>query len=631
MINIINTIDFLSPSITLFHLEKRTHTSILGGVFVLIMLLIISTYICVLLYNLSTHRRITSLFHKRFEYEAGYYPFNSSSIFHFLQIFSQENGGYYNDFDSKYIRAYTTYVSSNSSYENLDLYDHWVFNTCRESVDNKNIDRYIFDNVENFTKGVCIRHFFNSTERKYYSLEEDGFEWPHLEHGTAHRNNIFLTTIVQKCSNDSILSELFGPCADTIDIDEYIKKFLSIHLYFTDTQVDPTNYANPVQKYLQVMNAGISLSDTFIENYIYFSPLKIMTNIGTIFPKHYEYNSFCFDYYTKGAVHHDDDEYSIITKFYHLMQNNIQIYERKYNNIFDIFSEIGGVIQFIFYLFYWVNFIYNKYIIAYDTNSLFFSIRDNNNQSAREFLNQKNNLNKNDIKLLNLKSNIDRNMKKSKCFINKKYINYDSNKEKNINKDKKLMVFGSEIINRKNEPKQNEIIIINNKNKKLSLNLPKKQTPPKSQTKLYINQNSSNILLKESVNNIKNNSFGEIYKKLEINLGKDIKDKYNQSNLNIISLSRESLGKIDHRHKDNSSELSDEKLKSIKVFSFKDFLKSIIFKGNKGNHYFIDIFRKHLLSEEHFLKNHIKMVFLEKQHNLGEDENTNVLECFNEL
>ena len=137
------------------------------------------------------------------------------------------------------------------------------------------------------------------------------------------------------------------------------------------------------------------------------------------------------------------------------------------------------------------------------------------------------------------------------------------------------------------------------------------------------------LFLKENSYNVQNNSFGEIYKKLEINLGKDTKNKYKQNNLNIIRLSRNSLGKIVHCH--NKKSKSDDKLKSIKIFSFKDFLKSILFKGNKGNHYFIDIFRKHLLSEEHLFKNHIKTVLLEKQVNNKNADNTNVFECFNEL
>ena len=77
--------------------------------------------------------------------------------------------------------------------------------------------------------------------------------------------------------------------------------------------------------------------------------------------------------------------------------------------------------------------------------------------------------------------------------------------------------------------------------------------------------------------------------------------------------------------------LYDDKLKSIKVFSFYDFLKSMMFKRNKGNHYFISLFRKHLLSEEHLLKSHITMVLIEKKYNIDNDEKTNFFECFEKL
>ena len=77
----INEIDFLSPPITLFHLERRTHTSKVGGIFVIIMTTMCFTYAGYLLYNLLGHKKLVSLFHKKFEYEAGYYSFNPSSIF----------------------------------------------------------------------------------------------------------------------------------------------------------------------------------------------------------------------------------------------------------------------------------------------------------------------------------------------------------------------------------------------------------------------------------------------------------------------------------------------------------------------------------------------------------------------
>ena len=86
--------------------------------------------------------------------------------------------------------------------------------------------------MENFTNGVCIRYFYNSKERKYYSFGADGFKWPYLEHGMAQRNNIYLTTIIQKCSNDSVINEIFGQCPSQKEIDDYLSKYLFIfHRY----------------------------------------------------------------------------------------------------------------------------------------------------------------------------------------------------------------------------------------------------------------------------------------------------------------------------------------------------------------------------------------------------------------
>ena len=106
----INKIDYLSPQITLFHLERRTHTSKVGGFLEILLLLLCLSFISILLSDLISHRNITTIFHKKFEFEEGYYSFNSSSKLHFIYKFSSENRGYFNKFDPKYIRAYTTYV-----------------------------------------------------------------------------------------------------------------------------------------------------------------------------------------------------------------------------------------------------------------------------------------------------------------------------------------------------------------------------------------------------------------------------------------------------------------------------------------------------------------------------------------
>ena len=638
MFKTINKIDFLSPPITLFHLERRTHTSRVGGFFVLIMVGICSIYIIFLLYNLNGHKKLTSLFHKKFELEAGYFSFNSSSIFHFIQIFSPEDGGYFDKYDSKYIRAYITYVHSNFSYGNLYLFDHWVFDTCRKDIDDKDLEPYLLENVENFTNGVCIRHYYNSTERKYYSLEEEGFSWPYLQHGTAHRNNIYLTTIIQKCSNDSIINEIFGLCPSQKEIDDYVNKYFAIYLYFTDIQVDPYNYSNPVQKYLQIISSSIGTHQTFVENYLHYSPLRIKTTLGSILGRGYDINSFYFDFNRKGAANNNGEKYFTITRYYHLMQNNVQIYERKYNNLFDIMSEIGGVIQFIFYVFYWINFFYNKYIIAYDTNSLFFAIKDNqsfikdNNKQIKE------NNHLINIKNFSIKEPLNKNFRSSKFLIYKNNIDINNTIFNESFKIKNKSIHGSENENYKNESMKKKLNnIINNKNYDYYFNEKeeKRKSPSnKNKTNFNTNNNSSNIFLRENSNLIINklkrskNSF----KTYDINQEKKNKKrkKSNKDYYNKIMLSKKSIGKIEHIKKETLDN-KDEKLKSLKYFSLLDFLKSILFKREKESHNFLRIFRKHLLSEEHLLKTHIKIIFLENHYNFRGEENINFSNCFEEL
>ena len=600
MINI-NKFDFLSPPITLFHLERRTHTSKVGGFLVILMILIIVIYISLLFYDLISHKKITAIFHKKFEFEAGFYSFNSSSIFHFIQIYSPENGGYFDKYDSQYIRTYTTYVRTNFSYENLDLYDHWVFDTCRKNIDDKGLEPYLFDNIENFTNAVCIRYYYNSTERQYYKLEEKGFLWPYLEHGTAQKNNIYLTTITEKCSNHSIMNNILGNCAPQKDIDDYLSKYFAFYFYFTDMQVDPTNFSNPVQKYIQVISTGIGNSNIFVENYLHFSPLRVKTIIGSIVGTSNDINSFFFDFNRKGAANNNEKNF-IIAKYYHLMENTVQIYERKYNNILDIISEIGGEIQFIFYIFYWINFSYNKYIIAYDRNSLFFSFRgeNSNNEECKNF--KFNHFRKKSLKNIpSIPDEINSNLNSKIKMQN--FLESEGGKE-------------------------------NGKYKFSDKYLKKLDIPSQTSKRFNTYYNNSNILLQEKslVENMKNinNSIVEELKSKNNNNSKKEKKISDDDLLNRMPLSKKHLDKIDHKKK-KSIQITDLKLKSIKYFSYYDFLKSLIFKKEKEKHNFIIIFRKHLLSEEHLFKSHIKIIFLEKQHNITGEEKTNALECFKEL
>ena len=615
-------IDFLSPPITLFHLERRTHTSKIGGCLVIIMSSIYIGYLTYILYHLIKHSKITSIFYQKFQFEAGYYSFNTSSIFHFLQIYSSERGGFFDKFDKKYIRAYMTYIKTNVSYSNLELYDHWLFDMCENNVDNKNIESELFEHITNFTNAACIRYYYNSSERKYYFFQEEGFIWPHIEHGLSHRENVYLTTSVQKCINNSVINNILGNCSSQEEIDNYVNRNNFLYLYFTDTQIDPTNYHAPIQHYFQTVTTIIGNEKTYIENFIYFSPMKLKTNMGSLLGKTYDNDSYCFNYNRKGSADNQKNLFTL-TKYYHLLQNNVQIYERSYNNIFDLLSEIGGVVQSIFYIFFWMNYIYNRYIIAYDTNSLFFSVKENNERKIKH--NKELNFDEMPKKIdLNITNKLKKHLKKFESVRN-----YDINKRVRFNLFKE---YNNSIIKEKSESK--DCYLIKSINLDKSINF---------KTNINSDQNSSISQLKNNsniINNIKKNVLEAENNKLNINKIKNISnDKMKKAltgfmkkeEINKFWLTRESLAKIDHKQKNLEEILENSNKKAIKQISFIKFLKDIILENTKGSNYFLIKFRKHLLSEEHLFKSHVKIILLEKQCKLNKNDNTNVFECFNEL
>ena len=77
-------LDFLSPPISLYFNNKRTHISKISGFLVIIMVSIIATYSFIILYNVLNHLNVISLIYKKFEWEAGYYPMNSTQFFYFF-------------------------------------------------------------------------------------------------------------------------------------------------------------------------------------------------------------------------------------------------------------------------------------------------------------------------------------------------------------------------------------------------------------------------------------------------------------------------------------------------------------------------------------------------------------------
>ena len=96
-------------------------------------------------------------------------------------------------------------------------------------------------------------------------------------------------------------------------------------------------------------------------------------------------------------------------------------------------------------------------------------------------------------------------------------------------------------------------------------------------------------------------------------------------------MTKKSLARINHKQIKFKKILEKQKIKSFKNISFFDFIKNILFENKKGSNSFLIKFRKHLLSEEHLFKSHVKTVLLEKHLNYNENDTTDANECFYEL
>ena len=108
-------------------------------------------------------------------------------------------------------------------------------------------------------------------------------------------------------------------------------------------------------------------------------------------------------------------------------------------------------------------------------------------------------------------------------------------------------------------------------------------------------------------------------------------NKSKNDHINKIILSQKSIGRIEHNKLKFKNIMNKGNRHSVMRFAFIDSLKSCCFKRNRGSHNFLITFRKHLLSEEHLFKNHIKIVLLEKKFNIDKNENTNILESYKKL
>ena len=599
--------DYLSPSITFFHYGRKNHSSKIGGVLTITGILISIAYILYLLTDAFSYKSLSLLFYKKFEYESGKYIFDNEGIFHFINLYSVNNNGYFGKFDKKYIRIFISRIAKvypkneNSLSEN----DHWVYDLC-DNNDKLNMDINLFDKIPDFTNASCIKYYYNSKTKNYYNKNQKEFIYPFIEHGNARKDNTLLGILIEECQNNTIFDNILGPCATQNDIKKYLNEFTAFYFSFIDNQVDPTNLKKPITKYFNTISSSLSKTKYSIHN-INFNPLVVKTDKGLLKKKYINDKSFMFDYNREDSTVNKGNS-NILAEISFWVENNFIIYDRSYNKIINILPTIGGIIEILYYIFYFINWVYNKYTILLHTKDLFLKI-----YTGRE-LNLADNELKKDTFIQKFTCMLSENkipVSKFAYLSQKNAVFSTKNKVKNSIVDSNVNIHN--IIST-----YNHVFDFNN-----TSNL--KFIPNQTSKNNYGNLKTILTKSKNNTRKAKNSAPTFIYRM-----------NTNRKQTNIEEMPRYNAFEQEFKKYIRKNKLKvkcpNRKIPLIEnKFSFITFISS--FFHNKNKNYGVDIFelfRKKLLSEEHLYRAHVNLYLLVKYFDI-EQEKTDILELYKNL
>jgi hypothetical protein len=382
-------------------------------------------------------------------------------------------------------------------------------------------------------------------------------------------------------------------------MDEYLGKYNGIYIHLLDRQINPRNHSNPIYQYLRKIGDSLDINNVPLNN-INLIPLDIEIQKGFLFPKNERIASYSFDINTREIWESKDNE-KILSIFDYHLQSSSQVIKGIYYNFFDVLPNIGGFIHLLYFIFYFLNYLYNKYITIVDFNHILFRMpntEDLRDVNIKKIFFEEVNLLR-DIYFIEHNKMLSATEKRDSIYITKLAR---KKKEKN-GKDNicTKSISNNEKNNKNYLSNSNDLLQSNNITVIKNIQLKNQNESFKCSLN---NRNSkvdlSNITFKESQN---------IYSHFNSHL----KEYFNQRNK---SLRPESVDFIT----------------TSKYLNFFYFLLSLFNHPEKKRVFFIlDEFRKKLLGEEHLLKSYTILFYLEKYFDIKEDKKLDIIDLYENL
>ena len=351
--------DNISPRLTFHYNFQHSHKNIFGGI-----LTIISYLLCILISiyfsnDVFYKKNPYIYFYNRVIEDAGYFPMNSKSMFHYVYINNSKNLNLDEYF--QIIGFKNLYVTDYNENGNRENYDHYIYEKCSDDFDdlsNNNIKDIL--NFSDYHLSYCISSFYNHTSKQIISIKDKNFPEPSVEHGISHPLGSFYGIFIQKCYNSTLLNIKY------CETQEKMNKLLNntnimVALTILNNEIIIENYKDPFQHSLYQITSGI-LNYQFTVNHLNFQPLSVITHDGLIIENKKEERYYSYELNEKISY---KTETGIVSSFFIWMQNKNQIYERIYKRIPNVIGDISGSIKMIIVITTGINYLI-YYIILYN-------------------------------------------------------------------------------------------------------------------------------------------------------------------------------------------------------------------------------------------------------------------------
>lgn len=553
---ILKKLDYLSPNITLYFKGNSIHPTIFSGILTIITLIIISSFGIYYFIEYINRGDKKIYYFNRYVEDAGIFPLNSSSMFHFIRLVRTDDNQYEPiDFKALRIIGIEETIDNYVNDTNIANKKHWIYGPCNNDTDTKGISHLITN--ENFIHSTCIKKFYSLEDKQYYDTSHKKFRWPIIKHGCSNPNRTFYGIIVERCLNDS----LNDGCYPIEKTNKYLRHY-SIVFQIIDHYPEMVNYKNPFIKYFYLMANGI-FANAFTINHLNFNPAITITHEGILFDNPHEEKAYIFTQDEKVTIEKGNTE--ILASFYFWMQNTMQYYERSYKKFQDFLSDIGGLGSLLIDFALIINEFASYYEILLDTEELIF--------------------NSNKINF----SNENRNQRPS-------ILRFDE--IANPPKKKRRSII---------ERQKSSLCNIINKNDIL-FNIKKSEESKSDPIKFLFKKNNNNINESRNSRNNTDNTKGKTERKLFFNNRGFYKANLKNSFLESYKKTFSQLKT--ERNENNNDKSKIIKRKTFTMFDYIFFLMCLK-KGNPKILY-LEKFRTQIISEENIIQNHLDIYKLLK-------------------